>query len=87
MLKACEAASMSVVPMARGSPSPAPQHANKMLSVSICRINWDRRAPSAARTAISFRRAPARANSKLDKFAQAINKTQATAQERMMKGR
>ncbi len=52
---------------------------SRRLSVNICRINRQRVAPSASRTASSLRRPMARASIRFATLAQAINKTNPTA--------
>ena len=65
---------------ARKSPNTAPQHERDTLSVSICRNSRKRPAPNAVRIAISFCRAPDRANCRFERFAHTINMTRPTAQ-------
>ena len=72
-------ASPRVPAKARRRPSAAPQHERLTLSVSTCRSSRKRPAPSAARIAISFCRAPMRANCKWERLAQTINITTPTA--------
>ena len=55
------------------------------LSTSICRAILNRDAPSAARTANSFRRAAARASKRLATLAHAISNTSPTAPKRIFK--
>ncbi len=64
---------------AKASPRTLPSSASNRLSVSSCLTIRMRRAPSAARTAISFSRAAASDNSRLATFAHAISNTKPTA--------
>ena len=79
MLTASSRASARVPANARISPSTAPLQDSTMPSVSICASRRRRPAPSAVRMAISFWRAAVRASSRLDRFAQTISITIATA--------
>lgn len=65
-----------------GIPNAAPAVDSRTPSVSSCRINRPRPAPSAIRTADSRLRAEARASRRLARFAQTINSTNPTAAQR-----
>ena len=69
---------LSAAPAAT-TPTRPPAHAMRAASVSNCRIGTPRRAPRAARTAISRRRAAPRANIKPATFPQAMSSTRTTA--------
>jgi hypothetical protein len=64
---------------ASARPIEPPIVARRTLSVSSCRPSRRRLAPSAARSAISFRRADARLRSRFATLAHAINRTSPTA--------
>ena len=61
------------------SPRPPLNSASSTLSVNICRISCQREAPIEERTAISRRRATARASMRLAALAQAMSSTMKTA--------
>src|SRR5579872_1906470 len=64
---------------ARGRPTAPARRPSRMLSVSNWRSKRQRLAPRARRTAISLRRATARASKRLATLAQAIRRSNATA--------
>ena len=73
-------ASRSLTPTAPAiKPTTPPTIDRTMLSVRNCRMSRARPAPSAVRTAISFRRDSALASNRLPTFAQAMSKTNPTA--------
>ena len=71
---------------ARRSPMPPPATARIALSVSSCRITRPRPAPSATRTANSFRRESARESSAPPRFAQVMMRTRPALARRMTSG-
>ena len=80
------ARSASLAQDANITPSAPPSRASSRLSVSICRINRVRPAPSANRTAISLWRVVARASRRLAMLAQAMSRTSPTTAIRICKG-
>ena len=69
----------SIAQSASNSANAPPNTPSNALSVSIWRINRQRPAPSAARTASSFSRPAERASCRLATLAQAMSRTQPTA--------
>ena len=72
---------------ARRTPSAAPESESRTHSVRSWRISREREAPIASRTAISFRRAAARASIRLATFAQAMSNTSPTTAMSIQRGR
>ena len=79
MLTASSPASARVPANVRARPTSAPVHERTMPSVSICASSRRRPAPRAVRMAISFWRDAARARRRLDRLAQTMSITIATA--------
>ena len=87
MLTASSRASARVPPIASTTPSTAPLNESTIPSVSICAMQPPRPAPSAVRIAISFCRDAVRASSRLERLAQTMSMTMATAPARTQSAR